>query len=291
MILHVQNPLADGASTDPEDRTLVLRARSGERAALEELVQRHQRWIYNIAIRMLHHPQDAEDATQEILLKAVTGLSSFEDRSSFRTWLYRIVVNHVLNVKRGRVERKALNFKAYGDDLDATPDLDLPDPASGSPEASLLVAEAMITCTSGMLLCLDREQRLTYILGEILGTSDTVGAELLEITRENFRQRLSRARRDLHNFMNGKCGLVNPANPCRCAKKTRGFIDAGYVDPENLVFARHHVEHIRETAPTALETIKTLDDRCAAIYREHPFLKSPDLTAMLRRLLASKELR
>jgi len=218
MILHVQNPLADGASTDPEDRTLVLRARSGERAALEELVQRHQRWIYNIAIRMLHHPQDAEDATQEILLKAVTRLSSFEDRSSFRTWLYRIVVNHVLNVKRGRVERKALNFKAYGDDLDATPDLDLPDPASGSPEASLLVAEAMITCTSGMLLCLDREQRLTYILGEILGTSDTVGAELLEITRENFRQRLSRARRDLHNFMNGKCGLVNPANPCRCAK-------------------------------------------------------------------------
>jgi hypothetical protein len=91
--------------------------------------------------------------------------------------------------------------------------------------------------------------------------------------------------------MNGKCGLVNPANPCRCAKKTRGFIDAGYVDPENLVFARHHVEQMRKAAPTALETIKTLDDRCAAIYREHPFHESPDLIAMLRRLLASKELR
>jgi RNA polymerase sigma factor (sigma-70 family) len=180
-------------------------------AGLEELVRRHQGWIYNIAIRMLHHPQDAEDATQEILLKAVTRLSSFEDRSSFRTWLYRIVVNHVLNMKRGRVEREALTFKAFGDDLDATPDLDLPDRASGSPEARLLVAEAMMTCTTGMLLCLDREQRLTYILGAILGASDTVGAELLEISRDNFRQRLARARRDLHNFMDGKCGLGDPA--------------------------------------------------------------------------------
>ena len=65
---HSPNPLADGAATDADDRKLVLRARSGERAALEDLVQRHQRWIYNIAIRMLHHPQDAEDATQEVLL-------------------------------------------------------------------------------------------------------------------------------------------------------------------------------------------------------------------------------
>jgi DNA-directed RNA polymerase specialized sigma24 family protein len=81
------NPLADPAPTDPEDRSLVARARSGERDALEELVRRHQAWIYNIAIRMLYHPQDAEDATQEILIKAFTGLSSFEGRSSFRTWL------------------------------------------------------------------------------------------------------------------------------------------------------------------------------------------------------------
>ena len=121
------NPLADGAPADPEDAILVARAHSGDRASLEELVRRHQRWIYNIAIRMLHHPQDAEDATQEILLKAVTRLSSFEDRSSFRTWLYRIAVNHLLNTKRGRVERESLTFREYGDGLDSIPDLDLPD--------------------------------------------------------------------------------------------------------------------------------------------------------------------
>jgi hypothetical protein len=58
----INNPLADN-SPDHEDQNLVLRARSGDRQALEDLVQRHQAWIYNIAVRMLHHPQDAEDVT------------------------------------------------------------------------------------------------------------------------------------------------------------------------------------------------------------------------------------
>ena len=101
--MKINNPLSDN-SPDHEDQDLVLRARSGDRQALEDLVQRHQTWIYNIPVRVLHHPQDAEDATQEILIKVLTRLSSFEGRSSFRTWLYRIVVNHVLNMKRGRVE-------------------------------------------------------------------------------------------------------------------------------------------------------------------------------------------
>jgi hypothetical protein len=103
---------------------------------------------------------------------------------------------------------------------DDTPELELADPKGTSAETDLLVTEAMISCTSGMLLCLDREQRLTFILGAIFEVSDPVAAEVLEITPDNFHQRLARARRDLRNFMNDKCGLVNQANPCRCVKKT-----------------------------------------------------------------------
>ena len=220
--MRTTNPFADDAPTDLEDRALVERARAGDREALEELVQHHQEWIYNIALRMVFYPQDAEDATQEILLKAVTSLSSFEGRSSFRTWLYRIVVNHVLNMKRGRAEQAVISFSAYGQAIEDIPDLDLPDPKYISADANLLVTEAMIACTTGMLLCLDRDQRLTYILGEIFGVTDVVAAEVLEVTCENFRQRLSRARRDLRNFMDDKCGLVNRSNPCRCAPKFVG---------------------------------------------------------------------
>jgi len=158
----VNKPLADSAPTEQEDQNSVLRARGGDRKALEDLIERHQAWIYNTALRMLFHPQDAEDATQEILVKVVTGLSSFEGRSSFRTWLYRIVANHLLNVKRGPEELKITSFSAYGDALDNTPDLDPPDPNGVSPDGNLLVTEAMLACTSGMLLCLDREQRLGF---------------------------------------------------------------------------------------------------------------------------------
>ena len=289
--MSVVNPLADNSPTDHEDQNLVMRARSGDRKALEELIRRHQRWIYNIAVRMLYHPQDAEDATQEILVKILTRLSSFEGQSSFRTWLYRIVVNHVLNMRRGRIEDPAINFRMYGEDLDKTPDLDVPDPNAPSLDANLLVTEAMLACTSGMLLCLDRQQRLAYILGAILAVSDTVAAEVLDISAENFRQRLARARRDLRNFMNDKCGLVNQANPCRCARKTRGFIQAGHVDPQNLLFHRERVAEVREAAPKAYETIKTLDGKCADIYRRHPFYKPPDLGQMVRRLVESPDLR
>src|SRR6266851_10321835 len=172
----VNNPLADQSATDHEDQGLVMRARAGDRTALEELIQRHQGWIYNIAVRMLYHPQDAEDATQEILVKVLTRLSSFEGRSGFRTWLYRIVVNHVLNMKRGRVEHASTDFASYGAALDDTPALELADPKGTSADTDLLVTEAMISCTSGMLLCLDREQRLTFILGALLEVSDTVAA-------------------------------------------------------------------------------------------------------------------
>jgi RNA polymerase sigma factor (sigma-70 family) len=285
------NPLADNSPAEQEDQKLVTRARSGDRKALEDLLQHHQGWIYNIALRMLYHPQDAEDATQEILIKILTRLSSFESRSTFRTWLYRIVVNHLLNMRRSRVEDPAISFRMYGEELDRTPDLDLPDPKATLPDTNLLVSEVMLACTSGMLLCLDREQRLAYILGGILGVSDTVAAEVLEITTENFRQRLARTRRDLRNFMNDKCGLVNQANPCRCARKTRGFIQAGHVDPNNLLFHRERICEVREAAPQVYETIKILDDKCAEIYRQHPFYKPPDLAQMVLRLVESPALR
>jgi len=215
------NPFGETSLTDVDDQELVTHVRNGKREALETLITRHQRWIYNIVLRMVYHPQDAEDVTQEILIKLMTRLSTFEGRSSFRTWLYRIVVNHVLNMKRRRVEEANWSFAKYGDGLNSAPDEELPDPKSVPADLRMLVDEARVGCTSGMLLCLDRQQRLIYILGEISGVSDSVGAELLEISRDNFRQKLSRARRDLHNFMQNQCGLINKANPCRCAKKTQ----------------------------------------------------------------------
>ncbi len=68
------------------------------------LITRHHAWIYNILLRVLYDPHEAEDITQEVLIKIVTKLGSFKGGSRFRTWLYRIAINHALSVKKGRTE-------------------------------------------------------------------------------------------------------------------------------------------------------------------------------------------
>ena len=284
------NPFTELAEGDPADAALVEQAKNGDRAALEKLVLRHQAWIYNIAVRMVFQPQDAEEVTQEVLVKAITKLSTFKGESKFRTWLYRIAANHVLNMKRRGVETQT--FATYGAAIDRTPDLDLPDPKSVPVEVPLLVEEAKVGCTTGMLLCLDRKQRLVFTLGEILGASDTVGGEVLEMTADNFRQCLARARRDLYSFMNNQCGLVNKNNPCRCPKKTKGFIEAGHVDPHPLLFVSQHAERVQDVAAETVREIEdVLEGQYAAIYRDHPFLQPSDQVAWLRRMLENQEIR
>jgi RNA polymerase sigma factor (sigma-70 family) len=284
------NPFSEVAGTG--DTELVEQARNGDRSALEKLVLRHQAWVYNIAVRMVFRPQDAEEVTQEVLVKVITKLSTFQGESTFRTWLYRIAANHVLNMKRRWAEARTTTFADYGAAIDATRDLDLPDPSSVPVEVPLLVEETKNACTMGMLLCLDRKQRLIFTLGAILGASDTVGAEVLQMTTDNFRQSLARARRDLHSFMNNQCGLVNQNNPCRCPKKTRGFIEAGHVDPHHLLFVPKHVERVRDVAPEIVREIEDLVGRQhVAIYRDHPFLQPPDQIDWLRRVLKSEDLR
>jgi hypothetical protein len=156
----------------------------------------------------------------------------------------------------------------------------------------MLVEETKIACTAGMLLCLDRKQRLIFTLGEILGVSDTVGSDILEMTADNFRQCLARARRDLYQFMNNQCGLVNASNPCRCPKKTKGFINGGHVDPNRLLFAAGHLQRIKEVAAETVREIDNLADKSnAAIYREHPFLEPSDQAEWLRRVLNRAEVR
>src|SRR5262245_5154730 len=286
------NPFTEVAKGDPTDAELVEKAKSGDRAALESLVLRHQAWIYNIAVRMVFQPHDAEEVTQEVLVKVITKLSTFKGQSKFRTWLYRIVANHVLNMKHSAAEAQTTTFAAYGAAIDRTPDLDLPDPNSVPVEVPLLVEEAKIACTTGMLLCLDRKQRLIFTLGEILGASDTIGGEVLEMTPDNFRQCLARARRDLYSFMNHQCGLVNRSNPCRCSKKTKGFIQQGHVDPHRLLFASEHVERIKEAAAQTVRQIEDVVERQhATIYRDHPFFQPVDQVSWLRGLLANEQVR
>jgi len=283
-----KEPLAEGNDGDATDRNLVHTALEGCRDALDALVRRHQSFIYGVAVHMLWDPRDAEDVTQEILIKIITGLSSFRGSSAFRTWAYRIAVNHVLNCKRSRAEEVITGFEVLAGGTDDLAAMEPPDEMVTDAERRLLDEETRLACLSGMLLCLDRAQRLTFILGETLEVSDALGSEILGITRENFRQRLARARQQLYGFMRGKCGLADPANPCRCARKTQRAIRAGFVDPKSLKFVAAHVARVEAYAQERSHALERATKSYAHLFRDQNRREPPDLAAKLREILSDQ---
>jgi len=286
----VYNPFNEYEIDDDKDKRLAKQAVGGDREALEELIRRHQNWIYNIACRMVWHPQEAEDVTQEVLIKVITKLSTFEHRSKFRTWLYRIVTNHLINMKKRKSESYFGSFNAYAKSIDETPDRELPDVTGLQADLPLILEEIQIGCMTGMLLCLNREQRLAFILGAIFNISDRVGGEIMGINRDNYRQRLCRARKKIAEFMNTTCGLMNQDNRCHCIRKSASLIEEGVVDPKKLIYANTQLKTVKEAMLDRAERLDSfIETKCRDLFRSHPFQDSPDFVSSFRQLISSEQ--
>src|SRR5262245_64054099 len=211
-------------------------AQGGDRAALESVVKEIQPQMYGLALRFLWHPDDALDATQEILVRIVTKLASFRGESGFRTWAFQVACNALRTLRRQRMERPGMSLEAFAADL-ATGLSDSPLVTSPPVEESLLWEEVRIGCTTAMLLCLDREHRLAYILGEILELDHRTAAAALDVSPDAYRQRLARARAEIVGLMKARCGLAHPENPCRCPRRVATAVARGHLDPARLLFA------------------------------------------------------
>ncbi len=83
-----------------KESELIDQAVNGDKKVLESLLLSVQDMIYNLSLRMLGSPQDAEDAVQEIMIKIITQLSTFRKESTFSTWAYRVATNYLINCKK-----------------------------------------------------------------------------------------------------------------------------------------------------------------------------------------------
>jgi RNA polymerase sigma factor (sigma-70 family) len=205
----------------------------GSQDALDRLVKDLQGDVYGLALRMLWNREDAEDATQEILVRVVTRLAQFDFRSRLKTWVYRVAVNYILDVKKSSVERLHLSFETFAEDLAQGLSTDGPADA----ERSTLVEEVKVGCTLGMLQCLDRPHRLAYILGEILEIPGPEAADALEITAEVFRKRLQHARTAIESFTRSYCGLVSDTAACTCNRRVPAALRIGRIRADSPDFA------------------------------------------------------
>jgi RNA polymerase sigma factor (sigma-70 family) len=264
---------------DSQLGALVEEAKAGDAAALERVVRAVQDEVFDFALRMLGDPTDAQDASQEVLVRIVTKLGSFRGESKFRTWVYRLAANTLLNFRAGGMRRKEISFDEAEEIVQhaITGGADAP---LAAPDLAL-VNEVCLVCTHGMLLCLDRAHRLAYVLGEVLELTSDEGGAVLEISQAAFRKRLSRARESMEAFLKKNCGIADPANACRCTKLLPLAQSSGLVDPERLVMARLPT---RETNRLHLEVRKVRT--AAEIFRSMPKYRAPDdFAALLRAVL------
>ena len=162
---------------------LVESAVTGDKAALENMIRSIQDRVYKLALRMLAHPQDAEDAAQEILIKVITHLSRFRKESAFMTWVYRISANHLLNTRKRRAEHLELSFEKCQQQIDRG-FTDTWQPSLAEAEQKLIVKELRLNCLQGLLQCLNRKLRIAYTLGEIFEIKTHDAAYILDISPE-----------------------------------------------------------------------------------------------------------
>ncbi len=253
---------------------LVARSKAGDSEALEAVVVALQHGLFRLALRMTACPEDAEDATQEVLVKVVTRLESFRGESSLRTWAFRIAVRHLLDRKKSRVEALALDFERFGTDLlDGLSAESDPDP--------VLAEEVKRGCTLAMLTCLDRDQRLAFVLSDVFDLSHEEAADLCSVSQQVYRQRLSRARRTLEAFTRSYCGLVAKEASCHCSHRVARAESLGRLHRETprlmglAAAPTAPTESAVEAATEEMEGLLTT----ARLFRQHPNYLAPSAIA------------
>ncbi|MBS0659072.1 MAG: RNA polymerase sigma factor [Verrucomicrobia bacterium] len=252
------------------DPALRERACAGDLAAADELLRSIQPGVFNLALRLLGQRADAEDATQEILLRVLTHLGSFRGESAFGTWVFRVAKNHLSTRAARSRQHPEIAWTDLGERLAAGLEFGR---AQGferalTPADRTEAREVAVLCTQGMLLRLSEEQRFAYVLDVVFGLTSEQAAEVLEVSSVVFRKRLSRARQEIESFARRTCGLVNENAACRCERQLPAVRATRSADQLRL-----QPEELPE-AEAAFEQLTGWSD-AAAVLRAHPAYRAP----------------
>lgn len=273
--------------TNQEMQALVDQALAGDKNALESLAAGVQDMVFSLSLRMLGTFADAEDATQDILLKMITHLSAFRGDSAFTTWVFRIAVNHLKNYQKHRFAHCPLSFEYYGDDIENGNIRDVPD-LTQNVDRNLLAEELKLSCTNVMLQCLDPESRCIFILGTMFQLDSRMAGEILDISPEAYRQRLSRTRKKMAEFLSQYCGEYGTGR-CRCKDRVNYAIQNHRINPAHLDFMTAG-EISLEAMMQVKQAMEDIDDLSQDFSFCKPY-RSPERTReLIREFLGSAQL-
>jgi RNA polymerase sigma-70 factor (ECF subfamily) len=203
---------------------LLTRARAGDEFAFRELVEPHRRELQVHCYRMLGSLHDAEDALQETMFASWRGLADFEERSSLRTWLYRIATNRCLDVLRSRRRRPPMRDLPFEPPeptgknevpwLEPYPDVLLDELADDAPTPDAIydAREAISLGFVSALQLLPPRQRAVLVLSDVLGYRAREIAAILDATEQSVTSVLKRARATVQKHWNPATEEAPPAD-------------------------------------------------------------------------------
>ena len=193
------------------EKEIIASVLNGNTDAFEALVKEHEKLVYNLALRMVHDPEDAADMAQESFVKAFRNLGSFKGDSKFSVWLYRITANVCTDFLRSKSRAQTVSL-TVDDDGEAS-ELAVPD-MGGSAEDKLMQKLTREAVRDG-LDALPPDYRAPLVLREINGLSYAEIADALSIEEGTVKSRIFRARKKLCEY------LVRSGNiPERLSSKT-----------------------------------------------------------------------
>ena len=270
-----------------ELQAFVDKATAGDEKALETLIAGVQDIVFNLSLRMLGTFADAEDATQDILLKMIMHLSSFRGDSSFTTWVFSIAANHLKNYKKHMFAHYPLSFEYYAGDIENGKIRKLPD-LTQNVEKDILAEELKMSCTNVMLQCLDVESRCIFILGTMFKLDSHIAGDILGMTPEAYRQRLSRTRKKMADFLGQYCGEYGSGR-CKCKDRVNYAIQSHRINPLQLDYTAATVIPL-QTMMDVKNAMEDIDELSQDFLFCKPY-ESPERTKhLIKELLASTQL-
>lgn len=271
-----------------DEFTLIDRAVNGDKKALEELLAGVQDLVFNLSLRILGSPHDAEDASQEIYIRIITGLSGYRKESAFSTWVYRVASNHLLNYKKSMFAKMPpISFEYYGADIEAGY-LEATAEMTGGVDEDILAQELKMSCTNVMLQCFDPESRLIYVMGIMFKADSKLCGETLGITPEAYRQRLVRIRQKMTDFLKEYCGLAS-SEKCGCKKRVGYAIQSRRLNPSNLEYMRLE----KADSPIVAQYTEAMEemDTQSTVFADLPRYRSPQkIKDFLQEIIRSKDM-
>ena len=264
--------------TNEELLALIDKATAGDKQSLEILITSIQDIVFNLSLRMLGTFADAEDATQDILLKVITHLSTFRRECAFTTWVFRIAANHLKNYKKHMFAHFPLSFEFYGNDIEKAELENLPN-LTQDVEKAILAEELKMSCTNVMLQCLDPESRCIFVLGTMFKVDSRIAGNILGITPEAYRQRFSRIRRKMSDFLSAYCGEYGDGK-CKCRNRINYAIQSHRLNPAHLDYTKA-VEIDSQTMLDVKDAMEEID----SLSQQFSFCKSYGSPESLRQFI------